>query len=169
MNLPRQLMDMNTFGGGQSFLGECLSFTRPKIALAMEEYRGGGMPGPVKLAVGLQGIEVTHKYGGDMPALNSEFGAAEVDASQLRWVGSYQNQATGELDNVEVVVRGRHEEIDTGDDEVGSKSGTTYKTTCSYYKQVRNGVVEFEIDMLGAVFIVNGVDRWADIRAHTRG
>lgn len=169
MNLPRQLKDMNVFGAGQSFLGECLSFTRPKLTMKTEDYRGGGMLGEVKLNMGLDALEVTHKYGGDMPALNKEFGANQIDASQLRFVGAYQNDATGVLDNVEVIVRGRHEEIDAGDDEIGSKSGSTYKTACVYYKQTRNGEVEFEIDMLAGVFNVGGVDRWAEIRAITRG
>ena len=169
MNLPRQLKDMNVFGAGQSFLGESLSFTRPKLTMATEDYKGGGMLAPAKLNMGLDALEVTHKYGGDMPALNNEFGAAEIDASQLRYVGAYQNDATGELDNVEIIIRGRHEEIDAGDDEVGSKSGTTYKTAVVYYKQTRNGVIEFEIDTLAGVFMVGGVDRWAEIRAITRG
>lgn len=168
MNLPRQLKDFNVFGDGASFLGECMTFTRPKLAMKLEEYRGGGMPGAVDLQMGIEKLEVTHKYGGDMPALNASFGAAEIDASQLRFVGAYQNDATGTYDDVQITVRGRTVEVDAGDDEVGSKSGTSYKTTCTYFKQVRNGVIEFEIDMIGGVFIVNGVDRQAEIRAIVR-
>lgn len=168
MNLPRTLRDMNVFGDGESFLGESLTFTRPKLAEKLEEYRGAGMPGPVDLAMGLEKLEATHKYGGDMPSLNKGFGETAIDANQLRFAGAYQNHATGAYDDVQIVVRGRHVEIDAGDDEVGSKSGTTYKTSCSYYKQTRNGVVEFEIDMIGGVFNVYGVDRMAEIRAITR-
>lgn len=170
MKLPRQLKDFNVFGGGgQSFIGECQSFTRPKLAMKLEESRQGGMLGAVDLQMGLEKLEVTHKYGGDMPALDAEFGAASIDASQLRFAGAYQNDESGALDDVQITVRGRHVEIDAGDDEVGSKSGTAYKTTCVYYKQVRNGTVEFEIDMLAGVFNVHGVDRWAEIRAITGG
>ena len=164
MKLPRQLKDMNVFGAGTTFRGQCTTFTRPKLALKTETHRGGGMLGEVKLNMGLEALEVTHKYGGDIPELNREFGANDIDASQLRFVGAYQNDENASLDTVEIVIRGRHEEIDAGDDEIGSKSGTTYKTACVYYKQTRNGVVEFEIDMLGGVFIVNNVDRWAGIR-----
>lgn len=165
--LPRQLKDMNVFSESESFAGHCQTFTRPKLAMKLEEYRGGGMPGAVDLQLGIEKLEVTHKYGGDMPSLNRGFGAAQIDASQLRFAGAYQNDETGGYDDVQIVVRGRHVEIDPGDDEVGSKSGTTYKTSCTYYKQTRNGVVEFEIDMLGNVFSVYGVDRLAEVRRIT--
>lgn len=162
--LPRQLKDFAVFSVANRFHGECLTFTRPKLAMKLEEYRAGGMPGPVDLQMGLEKLEVTHKYGGDMPALNREFGAAEIDASQLRFAGAYQRDSDGPYDDVQIIIRGRHVEIDAGDDEVGSKSGTSYKTSCTYYKQVRNGIVEFEIDMLGNVFRVYGVDRLAEVR-----
>lgn len=168
MNLPRQLKDMNVFADGESFIGECLAFTDAKLAMKLEEYRGGGMLGPVDLQMGLEKIEVTHKYGGEMPSLNRGFGAPTVDASQLRFAGGFQNDQTGGFDDLQIVVRGRHVEIDNGDHEIGGKSGSTYKTICSYYKKTRNGVVEFEIDMLAGVFIVFGVDRWAELRAITR-
>tara|TARA_R110002167_G_scaffold12963_4_gene54858 strand:- start:7091 stop:7600 length:510 start_codon:yes stop_codon:yes gene_type:complete len=165
--LPRQLKDMNVFSESNSFAGQVQVFTRPKLAMKLEEYRAGGMPGAVDLQMGIEKLEVTHKYGGDMPELNRGFGAPRVDASQLRFAGAYQNDETGNYDDVQIIVRGRHVEIDAGDDEVGSKSGTTYKTTCSYYKQTRNGVVEFEIDMMGNVFNVYGVDRLAEVRRIT--
>lgn len=165
--LPRQLKDMNVFSESDSFSGNALTFTRPKLAMKLEEYRGAGMPAAVDLQMGLEKIEVTHKYGGDMPALNKQFGADRIDASQLRFAGAYQNDDTGSYDDVQIIVRGRHVEIDSGDDEVGSKSGTSYKTSCTYYKQTRNGVVEFEIDVLGNVFSVYGVDRLAEVRRIT--
>lgn len=168
MNLPRVLKEMNVFGDGESFQGECQTFTRPKLTMKLEEYRGGGMPGAVDLQMGLEKLECTHKYGGDMPALNKGFAAGRIDASQLRFAGGYQNDATGAYDDVQIIVRGRHTEIDRGDDEVGAKGGTTYKTSCVYYKETLNGVVQFEIDMLNGVLIVDGVDQWAALRAITR-
>lgn len=167
MSLPRQLIDFNVYNSGESFAGEAVSITRPKIAMKMEGYRAAGMLAEVQLQVGLEALEFVHKYGGEMPQLNKEFGAQTLDASQLRFAGAYQNQASGAVDNVQIVIRGRHVELDAGDDEIGSKSGATYKTACVYYKQTRNGRVEFEIDVVAGKFIVDGVDRWAQIRAVT--
>lgn len=168
MNLPRQLKDMNVFGDGESFQGQCLVLTRPKLTMKLEEYRGGGMLGAVQLQMGLDPLELVHKYGGDMPALNRRFAAARIDDSQVRFAGAYQNDATGLYDDVQIIVRGRHVEVDRGDDEIGAKSGVTYKTALAYYKEMLNGRVQFEIDMLAGVLLVDGVDRWAEIRAITR-
>ena len=167
MKLPRQLKDMNVFSAANSFAGECLSFTRPKLAIKTEGYRAGGMLGEVMLDMGLEPLEVSAKFGGEIPELNRQFGANQLDAVQLRFAGAYQNDETGGYDDVQIVVRGRFTEIDSGDDEIGSKSGTTYKGSLVYYKQTRNGVVEFEIDMLAGKFVVDGVDRWAELRSIT--
>ena len=164
MQLPRQLKDMNVFNAANSFAGQAQKFTRPKLVIKTEDYRGAGMLGSVKLDMGLEAIEVEHEYGGAMPELNREFGTTDIDGSQLRFAGAYQNDSTGRYDDVQIVVRGRHIEIDAGTDEVGAKSGTKYKTACTYYKQTRNGRVEFEIDMIAGTFLVDGVDRRAELR-----
>lgn len=164
MNMPRKLKDMIVHGEGQSFVGECKTFTRPPLELEGEDWKGGGMLAPVKIFNGLSALDVEHTYGGEIPALNRSFGAHRVDASQLRFTGAYQNAATGAYDQVEITVRGRTYGIDAGGDTVGEDTEVTYKTTCVYYKQTRNGVVEFEIDVLNKVFIVGGVDRMAEER-----
>jgi P2 family phage contractile tail tube protein len=166
MNLPRQLQDMNVHGDGNSFLGQCVKFTRPKLAEKLEELNSGGLLSSVQISTGrIEPLVCTHAYGGEMPTLNKGFGAPELDANQLRFSAAYQDDSTGQLDDVQIVIRGKHVEIDNGDDEVGSKSGATYKTNAVYYKQTRNGYVEFEIDVLNSVFLVYGVDRRAQIRA----
>lgn len=168
MKLPRQLKDMNVFNAANAFSGECTVFTRPKLAIKTEAYRGGGMLGEVQLDMGLEALEATAKFGGEIPELNRQFGANQIDAVQLRFAGAYQNDETGGYDDVQIIVRGRFTEIDSGDDEIGGKSGSSYKCACVYYKQSRNGRVEFEIDMLEGRFVVDGVDRWAELRAITR-
>jgi len=164
MQLPRQLKDMNVFNAANSFAGQAMKFTRPKLVIKTEDYRGAGMLGTVKLDMGLEAIEVEHEYGGDMPELNREFGTTDIDGSQLRFAGAYQNDSTGRYDDVQIVVRGRHLESEAGTAEVGATSGTKYKTACTYYKQTRNGRVEFEIDMIAGTFLVDGVDRRAELR-----
>ena len=62
---------------------------------------------------------------------------------------------------MEIVVRGRHTEIDAGTGKVGDDTEFSTKTSASYYKLSINGRTEIEIDMVGMVFIVNGVDMLA--------
>lgn len=164
MNLPRKLKDMNVFQDGRSFLGESKVFTRPKLVLATEEYRGAGLGGPVKIATGLGALDAEHTYGGEIPAITRRFGDPTLDGVQLRFAGAYQNDATGAYDDVQIILRGRHEELDAGNDEPGSDTEFKVKSSCVYYKQIRNGVTEVEVDLLGRRFIVFGADRWAEIR-----
>lgn len=167
MALPRKLKNMNLFNDGQSYAGQSKTVTLPKLSRKMEGYRGGGMNGPVKIDYGMSddGIQLEWTLGGlDLIAVR-QYGIPKVDGVQLRWAGAYQRDDTAEVDAVEVVVRGRHEEIDMGDAEPGEDTEHKIVSTCSYYKLVVNGVTEIEIDLLNMVEIVGGVDRLAQQRA----
>ncbi|WP_368933315.1 phage major tail tube protein [Brevundimonas naejangsanensis] len=164
MNIPRKLKDFVVHGEGQSFIGEAKSITRPPLELEGEDTRLSGMIAPIKLFNGLQALEFLHVYGGEIPALNASFGRHALDASQLRFTGVYQHGLQQGYDQVEITVRGRTYSFDPGSDEIGADGDVTYKTTCVYYKQVRNGRPEFEIDILNKVFRVAGVDRLAEER-----
>lgn len=161
MALPRKLKNMNLFGDGESFLGQAVEVTLPTLTRSMEEYRGGGMSGPVDIDNGQEKIELESKFGGLMRPILRQYGATRHDAVQLRFAGAYQRDDTGGVDAVEIVVRGRHSEIDPGTAKPGDDTEFTVKTSCSYYKLIINGTVEIEIDFVNMVEIVGGVDRLA--------
>ncbi|MFL8905427.1 phage major tail tube protein, partial [Xanthomonas vasicola pv. vasculorum] len=64
-------------------------------------------------------------------------------------------------DAVEVVVRGRHSEIDPGTGKSGDDTEFSVKTSASYYKLTINGATVIEIDLVNMTEIVNGVDSLA--------
>lgn len=161
MALPRKLKNMNLFGDGESFLGQVVEVKLPTLTRSMEEYRGGGMSGPVDIDNGQEKIELESKFGGLMRSVLRQYGATRHDAVQLRFAGAYQRDDTGAVDAVELVVRGRHSEIDAGTGKPGDDTEFTVKTSCSYYKLVINGTTEIEIDFVNMVEIVGGVDRLA--------
>lgn len=156
--LPRQLKNYNLFHNGYSFLGQIKSLTRPKLARKMESYRGGGMDRGVKIDMGGEDLEMSWNAGGVMEEVRRQYGAASHDALELRYAGAFERE-DGTTDAVEIYVRGRHEEIEAGEDEPGKASEEKVKTALSYYREVINGVDVIEIDVLGFVFIVDGVDR----------
>lgn len=167
MALPRKLKNMNLFNDGYSYLGLSKNVTLPVLGRKMEGYRGGGMNGPVKIDHGMSddGIQLEWTLGGlDLTALR-QYGIPRADGVLLRWAGAYQQDDTGEVVAVEVVVRGRHEEIDMGDAEPGEDTEHSITTTCSYYKLTVNGVTEIEIDILNMVEMAGGEDRLAQQRA----
>lgn len=165
MSLPKVLKNMNLFGDGQSYLGQIEEVTVPKLAIKAEAWRGGGMLGEVDLDMGLEKLECEWKPGGLLKVAFNQFGRSTIDGVQLRWLGAYQDDSTGQVMAAEVAMRGRHMEIDNGTAKPGDKGGQTIKTSLAYYRLKLDGSVRIEIDMMNCVFIVDGIDRYAEIRA----
>jgi P2 family phage contractile tail tube protein len=59
---------------------------------------------------------------------------------------------------VELVVRGRHKEVDSGEWKTGESSTTKVSSTNSYAKLTINGEVLYEVDLVNMIEIVDGVD-----------
>lgn len=168
MALPKKLKMMDLFNEGNSYLGQTGEVTIPKLVRKLEDWRGGGMNGNVKWDAGL-GDDMTEfnwKLGGIDELIIEQWGAQTVDANMLRFAGSYQRDDTGETTAVEIVVRGRHEEIDFGNQKAGDDTETSVKTIWSYYKLSIDNVVKVEIDIPNMIEIVNGVDLLEKHRAN---
>lgn len=168
MALPKKLKMMNLFNEGNSYLGQTGEVTLPKLGRKFEDWRGGGMDGNIKWDNGLSDdmIEFAWKLGGIDPLVISQYGAATVSAIGLRFAGSYQRDDTGETTALEMVVRGRHEEIDFGTSKAGDDTELSMKTIWSYLKITIDGEVFIEIDIPGMVFKVKGVDMYEKHRAN---
>lgn len=165
MALPSIIKNMNLFLNGTSYLGKVPEVSIPKLARKFEDYRGGGMDGNVQVDMGMENIEFEWKPGGLIDAIFDGFGAATVDAEQLRWVGAYQDDSTGGWTSAEISMRGRHQEIDMGTGKPGDAGGQTVKTVCPYYRLDINGANKIEYDALAMIFMVNGVNRYEELRA----
>ncbi len=165
MGLPSKLKNFNLFNDGRSYIGQVPEITLPKLSRKMEDYVAGGMTGPVEIDYMNEKIEFDWTAGGLLEDALLQYGASAHDAVQLRFAGAYQKEDTGDVDAVEVVIRGRHKEIDMGNAKVGDKTEHKYKTTCSYYKLTINDRPIIELDFVNGVEVVGGVDRSANIRA----
>lgn len=165
MALPRKLKNLNVFNNAESLLGQIGAFTVPKLQRKMEDWRGGGMDSGVKIDLGGgdDGLQAEWTLGGlDLNTIR-QFGGS-ISSVQLRFAGAYQRDDTGEVDAVEIVLRGRHEEIDMGEAKAGEDTEQKMITHCTYYKLSVNGRVEIEIDVLNMIYIVNGTDILAEQR-----
>jgi len=158
MGLPKKLKNMNMFNDGESYVGQIPEITIPKLVRKFEDYRGAGMDSAIKIDLGGEPPEFEWKPGGHIDQVYTQFGAVTHDAVQIRWMGAYQDDDTGQVVAVEVFVRGRHEEIDPGSAKPGDDTEQTVKTIASYYRLTSNGRVLIEIDVPGMIFMVNGVD-----------
>ncbi|QTP34839.1 hypothetical protein B7759_03461 [Burkholderia glumae] len=80
----------------------------------MEDYQGGGMSGPIPIDFGQEAIQLEWTCGGFMEDVVRMYGITTHDGVQLRFSGGYQREDSKTYDSVEIVVRGRHKEIDMG-------------------------------------------------------
>jgi P2 family phage contractile tail tube protein len=165
MALPKKLKNFDLFQNGESWMGQVASVTLPKLARKMEDWRGGGMDGTVKLDFGADAMEMAFAAGGHLVSALRQYGATSIGAVQLRFAGAYQSDSSGAYDAVEIVTRGRYSEIDRGDGKTGESGEHKYTYQVSYYKESINGETVIEIDVLNNVFIVNGFDVLAAQRA----
>lgn len=169
MGLPSKLKNFRVYNDGNNYQGIIAEVTLPKITILMEDWRGGGMLGAVKVDMGLEAMEIEFTNGGLVKQILRQMGTTTVDGCLLRFVGAYQADDTGTVDRVEVVVRGRPQEIDMGNAKAGEDTEHKAKWPISYYKLAINGRTEIEIDMLNSKFIVDGVDRYAEIMKALEG
>lgn len=167
--IPQMVKDIRLYNQAFSYQGLIKSMTIPKIVHQSFDYRAGGMVGAVKIFTGIETPEIEWTLGGHDDLVVTQAGLMQHDGTLLRAVAALQGAAGTAASTLECVVRGQHEEIDFGTWEPGKETEEKVKTTCSYYKLVSNGRTLFEIDIPGGVYIVDGVDRWADIRAALDG
>lgn len=158
MALPNTLKNFNAFNDGKSFMGLIEELKLPKLSRKMEEFRGGGMDGPVDIDVGQEKLEIEQVCGGFVVDAYKAYGLTKAAGVLIRFAGAYQRDDTGDVMAVEIVVRGRHKEIDPGDAKGGDKGKTTIKSTLTYYKLTVDGKEVLEIDLLSFLFKVDGTD-----------
>lgn len=162
MALPRKLKYMNVFLDGHSYQGVAKSITLPKLTRKLENYRGAGMNGSAPVDLGLDddalAVEITL---GGFPdaAIWALYAAVSTDKVPIRFAGSYQRDDTGEMQAVEVVLRGRQKEIDIGECKMGEDSEAKIAVACTYFKLTLAGEELVEIDTVNFIEKVNGIDR----------
>jgi P2 family phage contractile tail tube protein len=161
MALPRILKNFNVFYNGVSFAGQCTELGLPKLSRKTDSYRPGGVNGEIDIDMGLDKLELDHTYAGFMRDILNDFGSAKIDGAMLRFAGAYEHEDTGEIDAVEIVVRGRHKEIDFGNAKAGDKSEFKVKSSLTYYKLSINSSTVIEIDLLNMIENINGTDMLA--------
>lgn len=164
MGLPASLKNFNVFVDGVSWQGIVETVKQPKLSRKMEEFRGGGMDGPADIDVGQEKIEAELECGGFVREALKSYGISKAAGGLYRFAGAYQSDDTGQVQAVEIVMRGRIKEYDPGDAKVGDKTKTNIKLVLTYYKLTVDGKDLLEIDLLNFIFKVDGDDRLAEQR-----
>jgi P2 family phage contractile tail tube protein len=165
MAMPRKLKNFNVFYNGDNYIGRCAEVELPKLTRKTESLQAGGMNGPVDIDLGMEELKINHTWAGFEAEIYRQFGIPNVDGVLLRFAGAYQRDDTAQVDAVEVVVRGRHKEIDPGSAKAGDDTEQKVESKLSYYKLIVNNEVIVEIDFVNFVEFINGADRVAEFRS----
>lgn len=164
MGLPSVLKNFNLFNDGNSYMGQAEEVKLPKLTRKMDDFRGGGMNGPIEIDLGQDKLEMEFTCGGLMQQVLEQYGTCRADGVMLRFAGAYQRDDNCAVQAMEIVVRGRHKEIDMGDAKAGDKGKFAVKSTLTYYKLTIDNQEVIEIDLLNMVEKVKGKDLLAEQR-----
>lgn len=162
--IPEMLTNCVMFIDGVSFSGDVPSMTLPKLSTKTEEYRGGGMSGPVDLPTGLEKLEAAWTTNGVRKESLKFFGLADQTACNAVFRSSFKGQR-GTVKAVTATLRGSLKEVDLGDWKPGDKSEIKHGMAVTYYKLEIDGRVMYEIDFANMVQVINGVDQLAAERS----
>jgi len=164
MGMPKKLKDFNVFNNGNNYIGVVPELTLPKLTRKMEEYIAGGMSGPINVDYGNEAITFEWTIGGLAVDALKQYGALTHNAVPLRFSGAYQDDDSGKVAAVEILIRGRHKEIDMGSVKMHNDTAHKFSTVCSYYKLSVDGESLIELDFINGIEIIGGKDMRADIR-----
>ena len=164
MRLPSKLKNWDVHVDGDSYAGIAGELALPKLAEKVEQWRGAGMLAEVDISMGLEKLEMETKFGGLVLGIMRQFGSIGLDGVMIRFNGAFQDDYTGSVAAAELVVRGKHVEIDPGTAKPGDNTEWTVKSTLTYLRWRVNGRTEVEIDVINCIMIIDGIDRMAAIR-----
>lgn len=154
MKLPSKIKHFNYFLDGNNFVGRINEAELPNFVRKMEDYRGGGMNAPLKIDMGLEGLEMTVTMGGLEAESMKHMGACKHDAIKSRFAGSLAADDSCDALPLEIETTGRYEEIEMPKAKSGEDTEQKFKLTLSYIRILYNGTEVCEID------IPNMVEKW---------
>ncbi|MGL5948136.1 MAG: phage major tail tube protein [Aeromonas sp.] len=159
MALPNKLYMFNVFINGTSYLGKAEALSMPKLTRKTEDYQGAGMVVSAAVDLGFESgaLNMELTLGGLESELLATWGE-KIDGVQLRFAGSYLDDATNEPIALEIQTRGRLSELDFGEAKQGDNTSHKYSMKNTYVKIAINGREEFELDALNLLYNVRGKD-----------
>lgn len=162
--IPEVLSNCVGFIDGVSFAGEMPSLTLPKVVLKTETYRGGGMAGEIEIPTGVEKLESGFTTNGVRREALKWFGLSDRTACNAVFRASFKG-LKGKVTPVIVTMRGGLKEVDMGDWKAGEKAESKHNMALTYYKLEVDGRLIYEIDMVGMVLVIDGVDVLAEERS----
>ncbi|MBG53334.1 MAG: phage major tail tube protein [Rhodobiaceae bacterium] len=163
--LPSTLKRFNIHVAEGSFIGIAEEITLPVIEKSQTDYRGAGMPGPVKIDQGYNELMMSLKLREYTPLMIRQLQQVDIEGTGLRFAGAYRSDEAGSKTvAVEVIARGRVSKLDFGNTKEGELTEFNTDFPLTYFKYVHNGETLVELDFVNGIEMIGGVDLLADTR-----
>lgn len=148
---------------GKGHAGDGKSFTPPKLAIKVEEYRSGGMNTPVEVGMGTEKMESSFSLASYSEDVLTLFGVTVGNNVPFIVNESLENER-GQVIPVAHHMRGIIKEIDPGEHKPGELAEMKVTVGLHYYKLVRNNKVIQEIHPENMIHTIDGKDMLAEQR-----
>ncbi|RAR53904.1 hypothetical protein C7401_12678 [Paraburkholderia unamae] len=164
MGMPRKLKGFMLFQNGENYVGQIGEITLPKLTRKAEDWQGGGMSGPIKVDFGQEAIQLEWTCGGLIKSVLTQYGITKHDGVLLRFAGGYKAEDADGYDSIEIIIKGRHTEIDLGTAKPKEDTAVKITSAASYFKLSWNGETVMEFDFVNSIENVGGTDLLAALR-----
>lgn len=148
---------------GRGEVGAIAEYTPPTFEIITESMRGGGMDSESKIDMGMAALEPTFKMNGYDLEVMKLWGLGQGQTVPLTARGFLVDD-----DGVETPIihnmTGRITKMEQETWKAGETSGVVFTVDANYFKITHGSTVTHEIDIKGAVRVVNGVDQLAGMR-----
>lgn len=163
MALPLLWKGVNVFVEGLDQHNIVADVNPPKITFKTEDWQGGGMIAPVKVEQGIEALECEFTLGGFSAEVMREMGG-NISGKTMRIQGALQDDSTDGYVELVAELRGRINESDPGTAKQADNGEHKFKFDCTYYKLTVNGKDVVEVDALAPKLVIDGVDKYAEMR-----
>ena len=157
MAIRNILKNYTLFADGRGYAGELGDYPPPSPSIAAEEYRAGGMNGPVDIDMGMEKMTtsfVLRNYSADTLAL---WGIAPGRLIPITARGALESE-DGTVTPVIHNMRGKIIAPDRGTWSPGQSASLTVNMTVEAFKETIGQRVVCDIDVINMKRIVDGVD-----------
>lgn len=151
------IKNLNMFFDGKGYAGKVRSFDPPKFTLITEEFRGGGMNGPLELTMGHEALTFGFELIDFSPDVLSLWRIREGFGTAFNLRGAMED-IDGNVKPIKWECRGKMKSLDPGTIAGGTAANLSGEAALSYVKLTHGTRVIHEIDVVNMVQIIDGVD-----------
>lgn len=163
-----QITNAAVYLDGVSLLGKAAEIKLPDLSFKMADHQALGMVGDLELPAGIEKLSGTVKwnayYQEVMRRAANPFTALHLQcrSSLETWGGGGRQQQSALVTFMTVTFK----KLPTGDFKPRASAEFQSEFSCTYIKQMVDGVENLEYDALANIFRVDGVDLLAQYRAN---